>query len=177
MSVDVVNESNWHIEPRVFSDLGLWVMNQLHVSTHSDLTIMFNEPDAMEELHLRWMNLEGPTDVMSFPMDELRPGQGSELVEGMLGDIVLCPAVAATQALSAGHSTIEELLLLTIHGCLHLMGFDHGEKEQEREMFALQRQLLLTFLAARPGTLTEVLPLDLSDESAAQTGTESKDGE
>lgn len=101
---------------------------------------------------------------MSFPMDELRPGNGTELVEGMLGDIVLCPAVAAVQAQSAGHSTIEELLLLTIHGCLHLTGFDHSTPEEEREMFGLQRQLLLTFLAARPGTLTEVLPYELSEQ-------------
>ena len=164
MSVDVLNESRWNIDPEVFSQLGLWVMDQLHVSTHSDLTIIFNEPDAMEELHLKWMNLEGPTDVMSFPMDELRPGNGTELVEGMLGDIVLCPAVAAVQAQSAGHSTIEELLLLTIHGCLHLTGVDHSTPEEEREMFGLQRQLLLTFLAARPGTLTEVLPYELSEQ-------------
>ncbi|WP_018143743.1 rRNA maturation RNase YbeY [Alloscardovia criceti] len=164
MSVDILNESEWTVDPLVFSDLGLWIMDQMNISVHSDLTIIFNEPDAMEELHLRWMNLEGPTDVMSFPMDELRPSDGTVDVEGVLGDIVLCPAVAAIQAQSAGHSTIEELLLLTIHGCLHLVGFDHGEKEQEREMFALQRQLLLTFLAARPGTLQEVLPRALSEK-------------
>lgn len=164
MAVDVLNESNWDIDPRVFSDLGLWVMDQMKVSTDSDLTIIFNEPDAMEHLHLQWMNLKGPTDVMSFPMDELRPGDGRTEVEGILGDIVLCPAVAAVQAQSAGHSTIEELLLLTIHGCLHLLGFDHGEKDQEHEMFGLQRQLLLTYLASKPGDLNEVLPRDISSE-------------
>ncbi|MFD0705033.1 rRNA maturation RNase YbeY [Alloscardovia venturai] len=164
MAVDVLNESNWAVEPRVFSDLGLWVMDQMKISTDCDLTIIFNEPDAMEELHLRWMNLEGPTDVMSFPMDELRPGDGTTDVEGMLGDIVLCPAVAATQAQSAGHSTIEELMLLTIHGCLHLLGFDHSDKDQEKEMFGIQRQLLLTYLAARPGELNEVIPLEISGE-------------
>lgn len=165
MAVDVLNESNWAVEPRVFSDLGLWVLDQMNISTHSDLTIIFNEPEAMEQLHLEWMNLEGPTDVMSFPMDELRPGDGREDVEGILGDIVLCPAVAAVQAQSAGHSTVEELMLLTIHGCLHLLGFDHGEKEQEHEMFALQRQLLLTYLAAKPGDLNEVLPLSIANAS------------
>ena len=164
MAVDVLNESNWAVEPRVFSDLGLWVMDQMKISTDCDLTIIFNEPDAMEELHLRWMNLEGPTDVMSFPMDELRPGDGTTDVEGMLGDIVLCPAVAATQAQSAGHSTIEELMLLTIHGCLHLLGFDHSDKDQEKEMFGIQRQLLLTYLAVRPGELNEVIPLEISGE-------------
>ena len=67
----------------------------------------------------------------------------------MLGDIVLCPSVAQQQAAEAGHTGVEEMLLLTTHGILHLLGFDHAEPEEEREMFELQRQLLLTFLASR----------------------------
>jgi probable rRNA maturation factor len=104
----------------------------------------------MEVLHVQWMDRPGPTDVMSFPMDELRPGRdGQEPEEGVLGDIVLCPGVAARQAAEAGHATEEELLLLTTHGILHLLGYDHAEPEEEREMFELQRTLLLTFLAGR----------------------------
>ena len=76
MSVDVTNETQWVIDPKVFSDLGIWVLDQMRVSTQSDLTIMFVDPDPIAELHMRWMSLEGPTDVMSFPMDELRPGDG-----------------------------------------------------------------------------------------------------
>ncbi len=62
---------------------------------------------------------------------------------------MLCPEVAVEQARTAGHSTAEELLLLTTHGILHLLGYDHAEPEEEKEMFGLQRQLLLTFLAGR----------------------------
>lgn len=152
MSVEVTNETQWIIDPKVFSDLGVWVMDQMQVSTQSDLTIMFVDPDPIAQLHMRWMNLEGPTDVMSFPMDELRPGDGKTPVEGILGDIVICPWVAEQQALAAGHSTMAEMLLLTIHGILHLLGYDHGTPEQERQMFGLQRQLLLTFFAARQGS-------------------------
>ena len=90
MSVDVTNETQWVIDPKVFSDLGIWVLDQMRVSTQSDLTIMFVDPDPIAELHMRWMNLEGPTDVMSFPMDELRPGDGKTVMEGVLGDIVIC---------------------------------------------------------------------------------------
>ena len=109
----------------------------------------------METLHVQWMDLPGPTDVMSFPMDELRPGRaGSEPAEGVLGDVVLCPSVAAKQAREAGHATEEELLLLTTHGILHLLGYDHATPEEEKEMFELQRQLLLTFLATRGRTST-----------------------
>ena len=126
MSVDVTNETQWVIDPKVFSDLGIWVLDQMRVSTQSDLTIMFVDPDPIAELHMRWMNLEGP-----------------------LGDIVICPWVAAQQAAAAGHSTMQEMLLLTIHGILHLLGYDHVTPEQERQMFGLQRQLLLTFFALR----------------------------
>ena len=115
MSVEVTNETVWQIDGKVFSDLGIWVMDQMRVSTQSDLTIMFVDPDPIAQLHMRWMNLEGPTDVMSFPMDELRPGDGRTVMEGVLGDIVICPWVAAQQALAAGHSTMEEMMLLTIH--------------------------------------------------------------
>jgi probable rRNA maturation factor len=82
-------------------------------------------------------------------MDEVRPGAPGEASEGILGDVVVCPQVAAVQALQAGHSTVEEMLLLTVHGILHLLGFDHAEAADEERMFALQRQLLLTFLAQR----------------------------
>ena len=90
MSVEVTNETAWQIDGKIFSDLGVWVMSQMRVSTQSDLTIMFVDPDPIAQLHMRWMNLEGPTDVMSFPMDELRPGDGGTEMEGVLGDIVLC---------------------------------------------------------------------------------------
>ena len=99
---------------------------------------------------MRWLGLEGPTDVMSFPMDELRPGTAEDPTEaGILGDIVLCPQVAEKQASAAGHSTTEEMLLLTVHGILHLLGYDHAEEEEKKVMFGLQRKLLLTFLAEK----------------------------
>ena len=151
MSVEVTNETVWTIDPKVFSDLGVWVMDQMRVSIQSDLTITFVDPEPIAQLHERWMNLEGPTDVMSFPMDELRPGDGGNVPEGMLGDIVICPWVAAQQAAAAGHGPLEEMMLLTIHGILHLLGYDHVGPEQERQMFGLQRQLLLTFIAVRHG--------------------------
>jgi probable rRNA maturation factor len=97
----------------------------------------------MESLHLKWMDEPGPTDVLSFPMDELRPGtEDREPDPGLLGDVVLCPVVARSQADAAGHSTDDELQLLCTHGILHLLGYDHAEPDDEREMFGLQRDLL-----------------------------------
>jgi probable rRNA maturation factor len=100
----------------------------------------------MEQLHVQWMDEPGPTDVLSFPMDELRPGtDDAPTPAGLLGDIVLCPQVAESQARTAGHQLIDELLLLTTHGILHLLGFDHAEPDEEKEMFGVQRDILVGF--------------------------------
>ena len=150
MSVDVLNETDYRLDELELVTLSRYVMEQMRVHPGADLCIRLVDEAAMEVLHVQWMDLPGPTDVMSFPMDELRPGrEGAEPEEGVLGDIVLCPSVAAKQAAGAGHATEEELLLLTTHGILHLLGYDHAEPEEERAMFELQRQLLLTFLAGR----------------------------
>lgn len=150
MSIDVLNETDVSVDEWELLSLSRYVLGEMHVHPQVDLCLKLVDESAMEVLHVQWMDLPGPTDVMSFPMDELRPGrEGQELSEGILGDIVLCPAVAAKQASEAGHATAEELLLLTTHGILHLLGYDHAEPEEEREMFELQRTLLLTFLAGR----------------------------
>jgi len=92
------------------------------------------------------MDEPGPTDVLSFPMDELRPGtEDQPTPAGLLGDVVLCPQVAEAQAKTAGHPLSDELLLLTTHGLLHLLGFDHADAAEEKEMFGIQRDILVGF--------------------------------
>lgn len=150
MSVEVNNESGFDVDEAEFAALARFVLDAMHVHPQTELSIMLVGTDVMTDLHVQWMDEPGPTDVLSFPMDELRPGrEGEPTPPGLLGDVVLCPEVAAQQARAAGHSTAEELLLLTTHGILHLLGYDHAEPEEEKEMFALQRRLLLTFLAGR----------------------------
>jgi len=153
MNIEVANESG--IEIPDFSELELaelarFVLDAMHVHPQAELSILLVDVPVMSDLHQKWLDEPGPTDVMSFPMDELRPGHpGAVSGPGMLGDIVLCPAVAIEQAKAAGHSTGDELLLLTCHSVLHLLGYDHSEPEEEAEMFGLQRQLLLSYLASR----------------------------
>lgn len=150
MSIEVNNETTAKIDAREFVDLARYVFDAMFLHPATELSITFVDEKAMSELHEEWMDLEGPTDVMSFPMDELREGREGELApEGLLGAIVICPTVAAQQARIAGHSSEEEMLLLLTHGILHLLGYDHIEPEEERVMFTLQRKLLLTFLAGR----------------------------
>ena len=150
VSVDVLNECGYAVDELELVACARYVLDRMRVHPDADLCLTLVDEAAMEVLHTQWMDLPGPTDVMSFPMDELRPGREGEAPdEGVLGDVVLCPTVAERQAAEAGHAPIEELLLLTTHGILHLLGYDHGEPAEEREMSELQRQLLLTFLAGR----------------------------
>jgi len=154
MNIEVANESGMIIpefRELELAELSRYVLDALNVHPQSELSITLVDTKVMSDLHLKWLDEPGPTDVMSFPMDELRPGHpGAKSGPGMLGDVVLCPEVAAAQAKAAGHTTADELLLLTCHSILHLLGFDHAEPEEEAEMFALQRQLLLTYMATRP---------------------------
>ena len=148
--IDVNNETDVEVDEAEFAALASYVLRQMHVAEGAELAILFVDESAMEELHIKWMDEPGPTDVLSFPMDELRPGTADHPTPpGLLGDIVVCPTVAAKQAVTAGHSAAEEMLLLTTHGILHLLGYDHAEPDDEKEMVELQRTLLLTFLAQR----------------------------
>lgn len=148
MSIELSNESAVEVDLDRVQALAIHVRDELKLHPQVDVGIIFVDEEPMTELHIKWMDEPGPTDVLSFPMDELRPG--SDLVpspEGVLGDIVVCPQVAATQAEKAGHATIDEILLLVTHGMLHLVGFDHAEPEEEKEMFGLQKQFLTSFYA------------------------------
>jgi len=149
MSVELANESGVETDEQAIQRLAAFAMDHLHVHPEAELAIVLVDEAAMEQLHVQWMDEPGPTDVLSFPMDELRPGtEGDPTPPGLLGDIVVCPQVAISQAATAGHSPLDEMLLLTCHGVLHLLGFDHAEPDEEREMFGLQREILAAFAAS-----------------------------
>ena len=143
MSIEVLNESGQPLEVKQLVAMSRFVLDQLRVHPLAELCIKAVDEDTMAELNQKWMEGDGPTDVLAFPMDELRPGLvNEEPEEGILGDLMLCPTVAERQAVTAGHSTDAELELLTVHGILHLLGYDHAEPEAHAEMFGLQDQLL-----------------------------------
>ena len=143
MSVDVKNESDFAVNESEISSHAAFLLRSLHMNTASELSVMLVDEVAMTKLHEKFMDEPGPTDVLSFPMDELRAGTSDKpSEEGILGDVVLCPAVAARQGEQAGHSMEVELRLLLTHGVLHLLGHDHEEPEEHKVMFGLQAELL-----------------------------------
>ncbi|WP_327086412.1 rRNA maturation RNase YbeY [Nonomuraea sp. NBC_01738] len=155
MSVEVNNESGDEVDEETLVALATHVLGEMGINPLAELSIVVVDEGAMADLHEKWMGEPGPTDVLAFPMDELRPGGGargdaeSPADPALLGDVVLCPPVAARQAAEAGHSTRDELELLCTHGILHLLGYDHAEPEEHKEMFGLQGQLLESWKEVR----------------------------
>jgi probable rRNA maturation factor len=150
VSVEVNNESGTDLDVEELAAVSRHVLARMGIHPLAELSVLLVDVGTMENLHRQWMDEEGPTDVLSFPMDELRPGSDEREPEpGLLGDVVLCPAVAVGQAREAGHSTADELALLCTHGILHLLGYDHAEPDEEREMLRLQRELLASWREPR----------------------------
>ncbi len=139
MSVDILNRSGVECTPAGLDSLLAFAMEQLGLHDECELNVLLVEEEEMTQLHIKWMDEPGPTDVLSFPMDEIRPHHSEPAI---LGDIVLCPTIAQSQADDAGHEFEFELQILAVHGLLHLLGYDHAVAEEEAEMFALQEDLV-----------------------------------
>jgi probable rRNA maturation factor len=152
VSVEINNESGVEVDESRLQRLAAFVLESLHVHPDTELGVVMVDEAAIEQLHVQWMDEPGPTDVLSFPMDELRPGRvDARTPAGLLGDVVICPQVAEVQAEAAGHDLEQEMSVLLTHGMLHLLGFDHATPDEEAEMFGLQRDLLLSFAMRERG--------------------------
>ena len=139
MGIEIANNSGVACDEDQIVDVASFALDKMGIHPDSDLSITLVDEDEITKLHVQWMDLPGPTDVLSFPMDELKPFSASD-GPGIVGDIVICPQFAEKQAIK--HSTAEEISLLTVHGVLHLLGFDHAEPEEHKVMFALQDKVL-----------------------------------
>jgi probable rRNA maturation factor len=138
MTIEVTNTSGQLVPTAEMTSLMTHAMKALDLNPECDLNIAFVEDDYMTELHIKWMDEPGTTDVLSFPMD--MPEVLGEAVT--LGDIVISPVVAAAQALTQGHSTEHEIYILATHGLLHIIGYDHADKAEEKIMFDLQEKIV-----------------------------------
>jgi probable rRNA maturation factor len=138
MSIEVTNTSGQLVPADQITSLLTFALGVLDLNPANDLSVSFVKDDYMSELHLKWMDEPGTTDVLSFPMD--MPLTSQDIVT--LGDIVISPVVAQTQAQAQGHSTDYEIYILATHGLLHILGYDHADKEEEKTMFALQEKIV-----------------------------------
>src|SRR3954463_2729131 len=145
MNVEVNNESGVEIDAHGLMRLSRFVMSSLRLHPECELSIKLVDEDTMARYHVEFLDLPGPTDVMSWPMDELRPGSDdsddAELPLGHLGDIPLCPTAAAAQGERAGHGPGGELGLLPVQAFRRLLGYDPAGPAEKAEMWDVQGRL------------------------------------
>ncbi|MEI6867194.1 MAG: rRNA maturation RNase YbeY [Actinomycetes bacterium] len=146
MNIEISNSSEIEVDELAIVNVAFFTLLKMGIHAESELSITLVDEAKITELHIEWMDLPGPTDVLSFPMDEMRPHSAGD-GPGVVGDIVLCPSFAQAQAKE--HSLQDELSLLTVHGVLHLLGYDHAELAEERAMFELQDTCLAEWKAQR----------------------------
>lgn len=141
------------------------VLSSRGVKAPAEASLLFVDRDTIASLNDRYLGRSGPTDVLAFPIeDSLRPagraaGDGSarpgtrEPAPGLLllGDVVICPAVAAEDAADHGVDTTDELALLVVHGLLHLLGMDHQDDTEAEAMERVEQKLLARFHRPRSG--------------------------
>ena len=151
MSIDISTESGLDTDNAALVRLATFALDQLRIHPLAELSILLVDEDTMSAYHEKYLGEPGPTDVLSFPMDELRPPtDGDEPSAGLLGDIVLCPAVTERQALENRRSASEEAEYLLVHGMLHLLGYDHANPEEHAEMFGLTDKIISAWAVQRP---------------------------
>jgi len=138
MTIELTNRSGALVPEVQMHSLLDFGISYMELNPECEISLTFVDVTEMEELHIKWMDESGPTDVLSFPMD--LPEQKGEAVT--LGDIVIAPAVAAKQAADAGHSVEHEIYILATHGLLHILGYDHADPDEEKVMFALQEKIV-----------------------------------
>jgi probable rRNA maturation factor len=138
MTIEITNRSGVEAPEKEIESLLTFGFDYMDLHPECELSVTFVDDVEMEELHIKWMDEPGTTDVLSFPMD-MPEGKDDAVT---LGDIVIDPIVAAKQATSAGHSTNHEIFILAAHGLLHILGYDHADKDEEKIMFELQETIV-----------------------------------
>lgn len=148
--IDLNNESGQDVDTGRLLKLATFALAALRIHPEAELSVLLVDEDTMSAYHQKFMGEPGPTDVLSFPMDELRsPDPDEEPVLGVLGDIVLCPSVTAAQAAASGRTPEEEADYLLIHGLLHLLGYDHAEAAEKKAMFDLNDRIIAAWNVER----------------------------
>ena len=132
--IDITNSTSYSIDILSAQKYIKQMLRYLKVNISSDISILFVDSKEMTIQHLKWMKEDGPTDVMSFPMDDILLGSKESKKHAILGDIIICPEVALNDARKQSINPAKHLVFLMAHGVLHLLGQDHQEKDKRSQM-------------------------------------------
>jgi probable rRNA maturation factor len=150
MNLTCDNETDYSVDLERLTAEAVFLFDALQLHPDVELSITIISSEEMEALHVEWMEETGATDILSFPMDELRPSDNPE--PGMLGDIVICPEYVVSDTPRHGMELAQRIEFLLVHGMLHLIGYDHQTEAEYNEMFARQDVLLERWLLLNPTT-------------------------
>ncbi len=145
MAVFLADEQHLTVDADDLIALARHVLHAERVPEDMEVALLLVDEESIGALNEQHLGHEGPTDVLAFPIDQ--PGETPPDVPAILGDVVLCPAVASAQAPRFGREPRDELRMLTVHGLLHLLGMDHADEAEERAMFGRTDELLASFAA------------------------------
>jgi probable rRNA maturation factor len=145
--IDIVNDAGYDVDEARLQEAALLVLARHEGDSDSDMTIAIMDDESVADLNRQYRGVDAPTDVLSFPMDAMF----SET--HYLGDLVIAYPYAAAQAEREGHALSDSLLLLVVHGTLHLLGYDHDTPERRAEMWAAQASALVAL-----GIPPEIVP-------------------
>lgn len=116
------------------------ILNKLNLDNKTEVSITFVNNNEIKELNKQYRNIDKETDVLSFPFQN-----DLNLPVNILGDVIISTQKVISQSEEYGHSIEREMYFLIVHGILHLLGYDHHTKEEEEEMFSLQKKILADF--------------------------------
>lgn len=156
LELDLMDETNTLSEQTIelVEKVLQFAADQQAVKNGSEVSVTFVTNDAIQEINRTYRFKDVPTDVISFAMEEMGEGEieiKNADIPTLLGDIIISVERANEQAASYGHTFERELCFLAVHGFLHVLGYDHGTREEEQEMFGLQETILQAFGLKREG--------------------------
>jgi probable rRNA maturation factor len=118
------------------------VLQHEEITPPAELTILLTGDDDLRQMNRDYLGIDAVTDVLSFPAGEAMPGMEESGIDAYLGDIAISVPQAQRQATAAGHTLLAELQLLTVHGTLHLLGYDHADPAEKAAMWSAQAAIL-----------------------------------
>ncbi|WP_107838040.1 rRNA maturation RNase YbeY [Metasolibacillus meyeri] len=150
LMIDFLDETNTVQETHIdlVERLLQHAASEEQVDDNSELSVTFVTNEAIHEINRQYRDKDQPTDVISFALEELGEGETEIIGEGLpriLGDIIISVERTQEQADDYGHSFERELGFLAVHGFLHLLGYDHMNEQDEKEMFDKQNAILSSF--------------------------------
>ena len=126
------------VDPSALESAGRLALECAEAPADSVLTVVISDDEQLAELNSQYLGIDAPTDVLSFPVNEVDPDTGARY----LGDVLISYPRAQAQAEAGGHAVLDELQLLVVHGVLHLLGYDHAAEMDKERMWAVQADAL-----------------------------------